>query len=223
MQVLSPIWLRIFVSTQNTVRMLRDQQTYFRSTGSRRVFNGQPRISVAQFSAPPPPCLSGCLFSPLPNFPLPFLPVAVFSVAVFSRCPIFHCRFFRCRFSANRLRHSKPTSFTVSHSTSPDCTTLSAQHFRSSGLQSNSLELATGQSPRPSAHQQQLQTITENEPLSLLPLSSHSAVEMLHDSVLYKSIIDIDIDTDIDIFAWPLCLTAFSPYIFTSIILIIFS
>ena len=83
MQVLSPIWLRIFVPTQNTVRMLRDQQTYFRSTGSRRVFNGQPRISVAQFSAPPP-CLSGCLFSPLPNFPLPFLPVAVF----------FHCRIF---------------------------------------------------------------------------------------------------------------------------------
>jgi len=32
------------------------------------------------------------------------------------------------------LRHSQPTSFTVSHSTSPDCTTLPTRHFRSSGL-----------------------------------------------------------------------------------------
>jgi len=40
------------------------------------------------------------------------------------------------------------------------------QHFRSSGLlccRSNSLELATGQSPWPGAHQQQLQTNAEDE------------------------------------------------------------
>jgi len=62
------------------------------------------------------------------------------------------------------LRHSQPTSFTVSHSTSPDRTTLPAQHLRSSGLPcrwSDGLELATGQSLRPGAHQQQLQTIAQ--------------------------------------------------------------
>ena len=42
--------------------------------------------------------------------------------------------------------------------------------------------------------QQQFQTIAENERISSLPLNTHSAVEMLHDSALYKSIIDIDID-----------------------------
>ena len=36
-----------------------------------------------------------------------------------------------------------------------------------------------------------VQTIAENEPISSLPLSTHNAVEMVHDSVLYKSIIDI--------------------------------
>ena len=63
------------------------------------------------------------------------------------------------------LRHSQPTSFMVSHSTSPDHNTLPAQHFRSSGLLcrwSDSLELATGQSPRPGAHQQQLQAMKTN-------------------------------------------------------------
>jgi len=91
----------------------------------------------------------------------------------------------------------------VSHSTSCDCTTLLAQHFRSSGLLGHwpdGLELATGQSPLPGTHQQQLQTISENEPISSLPLSTHSAVDFVrctevdHDSALYKSIIDIDID-----------------------------
>jgi len=46
------------------------------------------------------------------------------------------------------LRHSQPTSFTVSHSTSPDRTTLPAQHFRSSGLLcrwSDGLELVENQ------------------------------------------------------------------------------
>ena len=38
--------------------------------------------------------------------------------------------------------------------------------------------------------------IAENEPISSLPLGTRSTVEMLHDSALYKSIIDIDIDTD---------------------------
>jgi len=44
---------------------------------------------------------------------------------------------------------SQPTSFADSHSTSPDRTTLPAQHFRSSCLlccRSDGLELATGQS-----------------------------------------------------------------------------
>jgi len=74
------------------------------------------------------------------------------------------------------LRHSQPTSFKVSHSTSPNRTTLPAQHFRSSGLLcrwSDGLELANGQSPWPGAHQQQLQTIAENEPISSLP--AHAA------------------------------------------------
>ena len=82
-----------------------------------------------------------------------------------------------------------------SASRSPDGTTLPAQHFRSSGLfcrWSDSLELATGQSPRRGAQQQQLKTIAKNEPISLLPLCTHSTVKMLHDSALYKSIIDID-------------------------------
>jgi len=64
---------------------------------------------------------------------------------------------------------------------------------------SDSLELTTGQeSPRPSAHRQQLQTIAENEPTLSLLLSTHNAVEMLHDSALYKSIIDIDIYSNAD-------------------------
>ena len=55
------------------------------------------------------------------------------------------------------------------------------------------LQLATGQSLWPGAHQQRLQTIAEDETISSLPLSTHSAVEMLRDSALYKSITDIDI------------------------------
>jgi len=85
----------------------------------------------------------------------------------------------------------------VNHSRPPDRTTLPAQHFRSSSLlcrRSDGLELATRQSPRPGAQQQQLQTIAEDEPISSLPLSTHSAVEMPHDSALYKSIIGVDID-----------------------------
>ena len=53
------------------------------------------------------------------------------------------------------------------------------------------------QSPWPGAQQQQLQTITEDEPISTLLLSTHSVVEMPHDSVLYKSIIDIDTDWEL--------------------------
>ena len=95
------------------------------------------------------------------------------------------------------LRHSRPTSFTLSCSTPPDRTTLPAQHFRSSSLlcrRFDGLEFATGQSPRPGAQQQQLQTIAEVESISSILLNTHSAVEMLHDSTLYKSVIDSDID-----------------------------
>ena len=73
---------------------------------------------------------------------------------------------------------------------------LPAQHFRSSGLPcrwSDGLEFATGQSPWPSAQQQQLQTIAEEEFILSLPLGTNSAVEMLYDSTVYKSIIDVDI------------------------------
>jgi len=94
------------------------------------------------------------------------------------------------------LRHSQPTSFTVSHSTSPDRTTLMAQHFRSSGLlcrRSDGLELATRQSVRPSVHQQQLPN-NRWKRTYFVATSTQSAVEMLHDSELYKSTIDVDID-----------------------------
>jgi len=47
------------------------------------------------------------------------------------------------------------------------------------------------------AQQQELQTIAEDESVLSLPLSTHSAVEMLHDCALYKSIIDIDGDMSI--------------------------
>jgi len=84
----------------------------------------------------------------------------------------------------------------VSHSTPPDRTMLPTQ-YRSSGLlccSSDGLELATGQSSRPSAQQQQLQTVTKNESILSLPLSTHCTVEMHHDSALYKSISYINID-----------------------------
>ena len=42
-------------------------------------------------------------------------------------------------------------------------------------------------------------TTVEDELVPALPLSTLSAVEMLHDSALYKFMIDIDIDIDIDI------------------------
>ena len=38
--------------------------------------------------------------------------------------------------------------------------------------------------------------LLKTELISTLPLSTHSAVEMLHDSVLYKFTIDIDIKGD---------------------------
>jgi len=50
---------------------------------------------------------------------------------------------------------------------------------------SNGMELATGQSAWPGAQQQQLQSIAEDESISSLPLSTHSAVEMLHDSFFF--------------------------------------
>jgi len=97
-------------------------------------------------------------------------------------------------------------SFTVNHSTLPDRTTLPAQHFRSFCLLcgrrwSDGLKLATGQSPRPGAQQQQLQRIANDESILSLQLTTpeaHSTVEMLHESALYKSIINTDIDIDLD-------------------------
>ena len=61
------------------------------------------------------------------------------------------------------------------------------------------MELVTGQSPRPGAQQQQLYIIVEDEPISSLPLRTHSAVEMLHDSALYKSVVDINIDISLEV------------------------
>ena len=48
-----------------------------------------------------------------------------------------------------------------------------------------------------------------------LPLSTHSAVEMLHDSALYKFMIDIDIGIDIP---WPFptpSLKTLEPFVFS--------
>ena len=86
--------------------------------------------------------------------------------------------------------YSQLTPSTSSQSTSPNFTRLPARHFRLSGLlccRSDSLYLATGQSPWCGAQQQRFQTITENESILSLPLSTHSAVEMLHDSALLNS------------------------------------
>jgi len=100
------------------------------------------------------------------------------NIAIRSRTPVSDIPSRRQLRSATRHHHVIP-----------------AQHFRSSGLlcrRFDGLELATGQSPRPGALQ--LQTIAEDESVSSIPLSTHSAVEMFHDSALYKSIIHTDID-----------------------------
>jgi len=44
----------------------------------------------------------------------------------------------------------------------------------------------------------QKQTVENEHIISTLPLSTHSAVEMLHDSALYKFMIDIHIDIHTD-------------------------
>ena len=49
----------------------------------------------------------------------------------------------------------------------------------------------------PGAQQQQLQTINDDEPISSLPLSTHSAVEMPYVTALFKSITCSDTDNDI--------------------------
>ena len=51
---------------------------------------------------------------------------------------------------------------------------------------------AVGQSPWPGAQRWSFPTTVEDELISALPPSTHSAVEMLHDSALYKFMIDID-------------------------------
>jgi len=95
------------------------------------------------------------------------------------------------------LRHSQPTSFTVNHSTSPDRTKCAAQHFRSSGLL---LQV------RRSGTRYRTVSVTRRSPatasnnrwrrICFVVTTQHTQriVEMLHDSALYKSIIDIDID-----------------------------
>jgi len=87
-------------------------------------------------------------------------------------------------------------SFTDSHSTSP-----AIPHYWLSTFDCWAFSVAGptvwNSLPDSLRNQQQLQTITADESISLLPLSTHSAVEMLHDTALYKSIIDIDTVTDI--------------------------
>ena len=56
---------------------------------------------------------------------------------------------------------------------------------------SGGLELATGQSPWPGAQQQQLYTIAEDESISSLPLSTHSAVDVLVVYMLYDCYINL--------------------------------
>ena len=98
------------------------------------------------------------------------------------------------------VSHSQPASFTVSHSTSPDRTMLRAQHFRSLGLLCRwSDGLGTGTRYRTVSVTRARRSaatdsdVAEDESVSSLPLSTHSAVD-IHDSALYKSIIDIDIE-----------------------------
>ena len=93
------------------------------------------------------------------------------------------------------LRHCQQMTSALCQSTSPDSTTSPAQYFWSSGLlcrRSDGLEFTTGQSPWPGAQQWSFPTTVEDELVPALPLSTHSAVEMLHDSALYKFMIDID-------------------------------
>ena len=89
------------------------------------------------------------------------------------------------------------TTSALCQSTSPDSTTLPAQYFWSSGLlchRSDGLEFTTGQSQWPGAQQQwSFPTTVEDKLILALPLSTHSAAQMLHDSALYKFMTDIDI------------------------------
>jgi len=81
---------------------------------------------------------------------------------------------------------------TLSQATSAVHTALPAQYLRPSSLlcfRPDGLKLSTGQSPRPGSRQ--LQATTYDGLLQPL-LSTLSAVEMLHDSVLYKYMIDIE-------------------------------
>ena len=94
------------------------------------------------------------------------------------------------------LRHSQPTSFTVSHSTSPDRTTL--YQLSTFGRRVFSVAGPTVWNSLPDSLRDL--ALTSNSFRQSLKTnlfrryhSAHSAVEMLHDSALYKSIIDIDI------------------------------
>ena len=69
------------------------------------------------------------------------------------------------------LRHSQPSSFAVSHSTSPDGTTLSAQHFLSSDLLCRRFDSLRD----PAVSSNSFRQSAENEYVSLLLLSTHSA------------------------------------------------
>ena len=53
--------------------------------------------------------------------------------------------------------------------------------------------ILTVRSSYPSAQQWSFPTTSEDELIPALPLNTHSAVKMLHDSALYKFMIDIDI------------------------------
>jgi len=81
-----------------------------------------------------------------------------------------------------------------------DRATLPAQHFRSSGLLCRRSDgLGTGTRYRTVSVTRARRSaatdsdVAEEESASSLPLSTHSAVD-IHDSALYKSIIDIDIE-----------------------------
>jgi len=104
------------------------------------------------------------------------------------------------------LRHSQPRhlrSTTRHYPTVPRyrLNTFGRSAFFVAWRWSDGLKLATGQSPRPGAQQQQLQRIANDESILSLQLTTpeaHSTVEMLHESALYKSIINTDIDIDLD-------------------------
>ena len=96
----------------------------------------------------------------------------------------------------DRLLHSSLTTL-LADATYPRPVDITCQYHVTGSVpsalccRSDGLELFIGQFPRPGSQQQQFQVTTQDGLVQPL-LSTLSAVEMLHDSALYKCTIDID-------------------------------